>query len=163
MSVVKSERTESAMEFLDNAHKLYIYTIQQCVNFPKRYTFYVSTEIAKTAGEILVSLKTGIVPLTRDFCYLKIKYRMTDTGYLVKRVWRKSVVRMRRKLKKLRQKYDAGRLDYSDILASYRSWLSHLRGLNAYRTVRSAEHLLSVLFTIPNNKNYNQQRKEVEQ
>lgn len=59
MSVVKSERTESAMEFLDNAHKLYIYTIQQCVNFPKRYTFYVSTDIAKTAGEILVSLKSG--------------------------------------------------------------------------------------------------------
>ena len=59
MSVVKSERTQSTMEFLDNAHKLYIYTVQQCVNFPKRYTFYVSTEIAKTAGDILVSLKSG--------------------------------------------------------------------------------------------------------
>ncbi|MBQ7930063.1 MAG: hypothetical protein IKY16_06600 [Bacteroidales bacterium] len=59
MSVVKSERTQSTMEFLDNAHKLYIYTVQQCVNFPKRYTFYVSTEIAAVAGDILVSLKSG--------------------------------------------------------------------------------------------------------
>lgn len=132
----------------------------------KTYLTECMQKIATKCDELGLTLnlkKTGIVPLTRDFCYLKIKYRMTDTGYLVKRVWRKSVVRMRRKLKKLRQKYDAGRLDYSDILASYRSWLSHLRGLNAYRTVRSAEHLLSVLFTIPNNKNYNQQRKEVEQ
>ena len=59
MSVVKSERTQSTMEFLDNAYKLYIYTVQQCVNFPKRYTFYVSTEIAAVAGDILVSLKSG--------------------------------------------------------------------------------------------------------
>lgn len=114
-------------------------------------------------GLVLNPKKTAIVPITHNFRYLKIKYRMTDTGYLVKRVWRKSVVRMRRKLKKLRRKYDDGQLDYSDILASYRSWLSHLRGLNVYRTVRSTEHLLSVLFIIPNSKNFNRQKKEVEQ
>lgn len=47
------------MEFLDNAHKLKIYTIQQCVNFPKRYTFYVSTDIAQTANDILTNVKCG--------------------------------------------------------------------------------------------------------
>lgn len=104
-------------------------------------------------GLILNLKKTRIVPLTRDFCWLKIKYRMTDTGYLVKRVWRKSVVRMRRKLKKLKRKYDNGKIGDSDIWISYQSWLSHLHGLNVYRTRRSMERLLFTLFTIPNNKN----------
>lgn len=59
ISVIKSEQNESGVEFLDNAHKLKIYSIQQCVNFPKRYTFFVSTEIANTANAILTDVKCG--------------------------------------------------------------------------------------------------------
>lgn len=52
MSVIKSKRNESDMQFLDTAFQLYIYSVQQCVKFPKRYTFYVSQEISHTASEI---------------------------------------------------------------------------------------------------------------
>lgn len=52
ISVIKSKRNESEMQFLDTAYQLYIYTVQQCVKFPKRYTFYVSQEISHTASEI---------------------------------------------------------------------------------------------------------------
>lgn len=45
------------MQFLDTAYKLYIYTVQQCTKFPKRYTFYVSQPIALTAHTILDSVK----------------------------------------------------------------------------------------------------------
>lgn len=121
----------------------------------KAYLTECIQRIAEKCNELGLTLnlkKTGIVPLTRDFCYLKIKYRMTDTGYLVKRVWRKSIVRMRRKLKKLKRKYDNGAIGDSDIQISYNSWLSHLHGLNVYRTRRSIERLLFALFTISNNK-----------
>ena len=57
MSVLKSKRNESDLQFLDTAMKLNIFSIQQCVKFPKRYTFYISHEIAETSSEILKNVK----------------------------------------------------------------------------------------------------------
>ena len=59
MSVIKSKRSTSEMEFLANARKLQIYTIQKCVGFPKRYTFYVSQPIANAAVRIYEEVKRG--------------------------------------------------------------------------------------------------------
>lgn len=59
MSVVKSKRKESALQFLDTASQLHIYSIKQCVKFPKRYTFYVSQNISDTASEILKCVKSA--------------------------------------------------------------------------------------------------------
>lgn len=59
ISVIKSKRNESNLQFVDTAFKLYTFTIQQCVKFPKRYTFYVSQEISNTATKILVEVKRG--------------------------------------------------------------------------------------------------------
>ena len=55
------------MEFLTNARKLQIYTIQKCVNFPKRYTFYVSQPIANAAVRVYEDVKKGnsIYPLNQ--------------------------------------------------------------------------------------------------
>ena len=52
MSVVKSKRGESVVEFINTARELCIYSIQRCVSFPKRYTFYISQEIAQHANNI---------------------------------------------------------------------------------------------------------------
>ena len=57
MSVIKSQRNESEMEFVNNARKLQIHTIKKCVNFPKRYTFYVSQPIANCATRIYEDVK----------------------------------------------------------------------------------------------------------
>ena len=67
MSVIKSKRTTSDMEFIANARKLEIYTIQKCVNFPKRYTFYVSQPIANAATRIYEDVKraNSIYPLNQ--------------------------------------------------------------------------------------------------
>ena len=53
MSVIKSQRGLSEMEFLNNARKLEIYTIRRCVNtIPKRYTFYLGQHLADAATQI---------------------------------------------------------------------------------------------------------------
>ncbi len=52
MSVIRSKRSESEMEFIYTARQLQIYTIQKCVGFPKRYTFYVSQPIANAATRV---------------------------------------------------------------------------------------------------------------
>ena len=52
MSVIRSKRSESEMEFIYTARQLQIYTIQKCVGFPKRYTFYVSQPLANAATRV---------------------------------------------------------------------------------------------------------------
>lgn len=53
MSVIKSERDTSEVEFINNARKLEIFTIQKCVNLiPKRYTFYIGNHLADSAHAI---------------------------------------------------------------------------------------------------------------
>ena len=52
MSVVRSKRSNSPVEFIHTARELQIYSIQKCVGFPKRYTFYVSQHIADSATRV---------------------------------------------------------------------------------------------------------------
>ena len=59
MSVIKSKRKPSDMAFLYNARQLQIHTIKKCVNFPKRYTFYISQQIANCATRIHENVKLG--------------------------------------------------------------------------------------------------------
>jgi len=80
MSVIKSKRSESQMEFLATARKLQAFTIHKCVNaVPKRYTFYIGTHLADSAIAIYEWLKRGnsIYPLNphevqmRRDCFLR--------------------------------------------------------------------------------------------
>lgn len=59
MSVIKSQRNVSPVEFINTARQLEIYTIQKAVGFPKRYTFYVSQPLANTATNIHKAVKMG--------------------------------------------------------------------------------------------------------
>lgn len=52
MSVLKSKRDESIIEFINTARELNMHTIRQCVKFPKRYTFFVNQDIVALSNEI---------------------------------------------------------------------------------------------------------------
>ena len=56
MSVIKSKREESVVEFVNTARELNIFSIRQCTKFPKRYTFYISQKIADLADSIYESV-----------------------------------------------------------------------------------------------------------
>ena len=79
MSVIKSQRNISEMEFIANARKLQIFTVRKCVSFPKRYTFYVSQPIANSATRIYEDVRraNSIYPLNqheaqmRRDCFLR--------------------------------------------------------------------------------------------
>lgn len=64
------------MEFLANARKLQIYSIQKCVNFPKRYTFYVSQPIANSATKVYEYVKkaNSVYPLNQHEAQLRRDY-----------------------------------------------------------------------------------------
>lgn len=59
MSVLKSKRGESSMQFLETARQLEIYTLKQCVKFPKRYTFFITTEIVRLSQSIYNEVKSA--------------------------------------------------------------------------------------------------------
>lgn len=59
MSVLKSKRGESSLQFLDNARALEVYSIKRCMHFPKRATFYISQPIAALSQEVLNNVKAA--------------------------------------------------------------------------------------------------------
>lgn len=79
-------------------------------------------EIAASLGIILNDKKVKILPLSKPFTYLQIKYFLTPTGRLVKRINPKRVTSMRRKLKKLHKMMLAGQRKFKSIYDLYHSW-----------------------------------------
>ena len=84
MSVIKSNRNESEMEFIHTARQLQIYSIQKCVGFPKRYTFYVSQPIADMATKIhdCVKCANSVYPLSQHEAQIRRDYLLRANAQL---------------------------------------------------------------------------------
>lgn len=59
MSVLKSKRSESDVDFLDTARRLEEYTLEQCLKLPKRLTFFLSTEVMKWGSAVYNEVKAA--------------------------------------------------------------------------------------------------------
>lgn len=91
--------------------------------------------------------KTHIVKLSRGFQYLKIRYTVTDTGRIIRRIARSGIIRMRRKLRKMRRLVDSGEMTLDDVYSSVNSWLGNAkRYCHAYRTRKRILNLYHELF-----------------
>lgn len=102
--------------------------------------------ICRELGIILNEKKTQIVKLSHGFPWLKIRVYLTDTGRVVKKIYKRSVTRMRMKLKKLRRKFDAGILSYTDIWTTWQSWRSYALRFDAWHTVQNMGALFDRLY-----------------
>lgn len=103
-------------------------------------------------GLILNEKKTHIVKLSRGFTFLKVKYFVTDSGKVIRKISRESVTRERRKLKKLKTRLDCNLIQMEDILQSYNSWDGHASRFDSYNTRRSMRNTFNILF-LRSNKN----------
>lgn len=79
--------------------------------------------ICTELGIHLNEKKTRIVKLDSTFKYLQIKYNLTPSGKIVKRINPKRLTDMRRKLKKLSEKVNRGESDYNQVEEMFRSWM----------------------------------------
>lgn len=59
--------------------------------------------------------KTQIVKLSHGFTYLKIRYYLLPSGKVVKKIYRRSVTKMRHKLKAFQKKVADGIMTYKDV------------------------------------------------
>lgn len=84
MAVIKSKRSESEMEFIYTARQLQMYTIQRCVNFPKRYTFYVGQPIAESSTRIhqYVKCANSVYPLNQHEAQIRRDYLLKANAEL---------------------------------------------------------------------------------
>lgn len=106
--------------------------------------------------------KTQVIKLSRGFTFLKTKYFLTESGKVIRKADHASIVRERRKLKKLKRFYDTGEMTILQIEQSYMSWRGYILQKDAYKSVQSMDELFYSLFgTKPwKNKKKSRRRKK---
>lgn len=90
--------------------------------------------------------KTQIVKLSHGFTFLKIRFFLLDNGRIVRKIYRRSVTKMRHKLKAFREKVNEKKMTFSDVYQSWQSWRSYALNFDAYKTVQSMTALYHKLF-----------------
>lgn len=79
--------------------------------------------IAKGLGIHINEKKTRIVRISGTYKFLQIKYTLTDSGKIIKRINPDRVTTMRRKLKKLAVKVENGETVYENVEGMFRGWM----------------------------------------
>lgn len=103
-------------------------------------------EMAKSLGLKLNLKKTRIVKAAKGFTFLKVKYFVSNSGKIIRKLVRTGIVRMRRKLKKFKGLVDVGKMSLEDVYASMQSWLEHARIAKSYQTRKRMLKLYDELF-----------------
>lgn len=105
-------------------------------------------ETAKQAQELGIHInkkKTHIMRIDKGFSFLQMRYRLTETGHLVKRINPKRVTDARRRLKKLAKLELAGKVEPGTMDASYRTWIGSTGKLASQRTKLNMKRLYLIL------------------
>lgn len=102
--------------------------------------------ICAELGITLNEKKTQIVKLSHGFSWLKVRFFITKTGKVVRKIYKRSVTKMRQKMKKLHRKYLCGKMTFADIYATWQSWRSYAARFNAWHTIQNMGALYTNLF-----------------
>lgn len=103
-------------------------------------------EICSMLGITLNTKKTQIVKLSHGFTWLKIRFYLTETGKVVRKIYKRSVTRMRIKLKKLHKMWKEKRIAFTDVYTTWQSWKAYALKFNAYHTIQNMADLYIKLF-----------------
>lgn len=90
--------------------------------------------------------KTQIVKLSHGFKFLKARIYLTDSGRIIRKLPKKSIVTERRKLKKLKVKLAEGKIDYAHIEMQFQSWRSFALKFDSWWAVQNMDLLFNQLY-----------------
>ena len=121
------------------------YLIHKDKKYLSRCLSAISKE-CKRLGLKLSDRKTHIVKLTHGFTFLKVRFYLTPSGKIIRKIHPTSITRQRRRLKKLHKRFTQGLMTFIDCYNSFQSWRSHAERFNAYRTIKNMERLFNELF-----------------
>lgn len=119
------------------------------------------TEIRRICGELGIRLnekKTKIVPLRQGFRFLQIRFTLTETGKVLRKMSHESIMKIRRKLKKFYRWTVEGRLakidgkvvrktfSLGDVCRAYGSWRGHMKRGQSFHAVQRMNIYFKSLF-----------------
>ena len=90
--------------------------------------------------------KTRIVKLSHGFSFLKARFYLLKTGKVLTKIYKLSVVKMRRKLKKFVRLVESGRMLREDVATSLQSWFAYARNFKAWHAICNIEVQYRTLF-----------------
>ena len=89
--------------------------------------------------------KTQIFPLKQGIVWLKWRYILTDTGKVIRRIDKRSIVRERRKLVKMARLVADGRTTLHEMEISFTTWKAHAKRGNCRKIIADMETLYNQL------------------
>ena len=125
-----------------------IYIIHQDKQFLKDILEDIK-KISEEYGLFINTKKTQIIKLSHGFTFLKVKYILTDSGHLIKKLLPKAFTRERRKLKKYAKRLEEGKMPYKDIENAYKSWRGNVDKFHNARSLANMDRLYNELFIKP--------------
>lgn len=103
-------------------------------------------DICKSLHINLNKKKTKICKLNTGFVYLKVRFYLLYSGKVLCKICKKSITRMRRKLKIFRILVKYKKLTVDDVIESLTSWVAHAKNFYSHNSVKSILYLFSSLF-----------------
>lgn len=120
------------------------------IHHSKEYLQKCLEGIKKICEELEITLnvkKTQIVKLSHGFTFLKIRFFLLDGGRIVRKIYRRSITKMRQKLKSFKIKVNEKKMSVTDVYQSWQSWQAYAHNFDAYKTLQSMTALYNRLFT----------------
>ena len=122
-------------------------------------------EVCASLGIILNTKKSKIKRRSEGFKFLQVRFKLTETGKVLRKMSYETIKKMRRKLKKFKLWNEVGRVvkiggkfirkvfPLSDICGAYESWRGHMKRGNSFHAVQRMDLYFKKLFGFhPNNK-----------
>lgn len=103
-------------------------------------------ELYKSYGVTINKNKTKIIPLTGSFTYLKTRYSVTETGKVIKKPCRDSIVRQRKRMKRQAIFVSKGLMTTADVQTGFTSWIGSMMHRHSRKTVFNMKNLYNDLF-----------------
>ncbi len=115
----------------------------------KAFLEQLLSEIKEIATDLKLFInpkKTTIMPLRSGFTFMQVRYSISETGKIVKRLKGEAFTRERRRLKTYRRLLDEGRITRADARNFYQSFRGTAKKFAAYRSIRNLDQLYTELF-----------------
>ena len=97
--------------------------------------------LAETDKIELNEKKTRVVPIKSGFSFLKIRYRITESGHII-RIPDKGIFRReKRRIRKMRVLVDEGVLTADELLNAYKSWRKPLEKFDCHRQLLECDEV----------------------
>ena len=121
-------------------------------------------KIADKLELIINPKKTHIAKLSQTFKFLQLKYSLTETGRIIRRINPKAITRQRRKLKAYRRLLDNNRLTYKEIENIFKGWMaSNYKNMSQQQITNMSQLYYDLFKEVPTWKNHGKLRYLMEQ